>query len=210
MLAKASSPPHIATLILATGLATLSLLWWMWMATRPQAPVATQSFRFAARVGLLILLLQIFLGGWTSTNYAALSCPDFPTCQTQWWPAMDFADAFTLWRGLGVDYEGGVLANASRVAIHVSHRIGAIITVVALLAVATVGWRAGSQSPYSQRMASWLVLALAAQVGLGISNVVYHLPLWVATAHNGVAALLVLLLLTIVYRRPSVGIGNAV
>ena len=69
--------------------------------------------------------MQILLGGWISTNYAAVACPDFPTCQRSFWPQMDFRDAFVLWRGLGIDYEGGVLDHPARVAIHFTHRLGA-------------------------------------------------------------------------------------
>src|SRR6202012_4515172 len=80
-----------------------------------------------------VLVLQIALGGWTSTNYAAVACPDFPTCQQSWWPHMDFRDAFVLWHGVDIDYTGGVLANPARVAIHVTHRIGAVLAGAILL-----------------------------------------------------------------------------
>src|SRR6202044_2789077 len=93
------------------------------------------ALRKYAFVGLAALILQIALGGWTSTNYAAVACPDFPTCQHSFWPQMDYRDAFVLWRGLGIDYEGGVLANPARVAIHVTHRLGAVIAGLTLIAV---------------------------------------------------------------------------
>ena len=76
--------------------------------------------------------MQIALGGWTSSNYAALACPDFPTCQQHWWPETDFGEGFVLWREIGVDYEGGVLYLPSRVAIHLTHRIGAVVTLIVL------------------------------------------------------------------------------
>ncbi|MEM7207607.1 MAG: COX15/CtaA family protein [Pseudomonadota bacterium] len=193
--------PVIVLMHLFGGLTTLSLLLWLYLGTREKAvPAFPRRFQHAAAIGLVVLAAQIFLGGWTSTNYAALSCPDFPTCQTKWWPKMDFHDAFTMWRGLGVDYEGGVLSNASRVAIHVSHRIGALITTVALLCVAIVGWKSGGQSG-AARAATALLALLCVQVGLGIGNVVFSLPLSVATAHNAVAAALVLLLVLIIHRR---------
>ena len=117
--------PLIVTAHLLGGLTTLGLLWWLSLNpdTRQITPreFALQKF---ALVGLVVLLLQIALGGWTSTNYAAVACPDFPTCQRSWWPQMDFRDAFVLWRGLGIDFEGGVLANPARVAIHVTHPLG--------------------------------------------------------------------------------------
>ena len=85
----------------------------------------------AVLVALILLGIQIALGGWTSSNYAAVACPDFPKCQNEWWPETDYKDAFVLWRGLGVNYEGGVLQHPARVAIHFTHRLGAIAATVA-------------------------------------------------------------------------------
>ncbi len=117
---------------------------------------------------------------------------------------MDFADAFTLWRGLGVDYEGGVLGNASRVAIHVSHRLGAVVTAITLLLVAFACFRASDESPVAGQAGVVLFALLLVQVGLGIANVILHLPLAVATAHNGGAALLVLSLVFLIHHsRPA-------
>ena len=80
--------------------------------------------------------MQIALGGWTSTNYAALACTDFPTCHGVWMPETDFSEAFVMWRGIGVNYEFGVLEHPARTAIHLTHRIGALITFVYLLGLA--------------------------------------------------------------------------
>ena len=89
-----------------------------------------------ALFALLVLVCQIALGGWTSSNYAALACPDLPQCLGQWWPEQaDFSEAFVLWRGLGVNYEGGVLDAAARVAIHFTHRLGALITLIVMIVV---------------------------------------------------------------------------
>jgi len=85
-----------------------------------------------ALIGLIALGIQIALGGWTSSNYAAIACPDFPKCQNAWWPQTDYSNAFILWRGLGINYEGGVLENPARVAIHLTHRMGAIIATLTL------------------------------------------------------------------------------
>ena len=138
------------------------------------------------------LVLQIFLGGWTSSNYAAVACPDFPTCQTQWWPAIaDFKDGFVLWRGLGIDYEGGVLDHPARVAVHFTHRLGAVVA--ALLIAALGASLLASRGARPDGLAVLAVLAL--QLSLGISIVVFHVPLPVAVAHNGVAALLLLAVL---------------
>lgn len=198
--------PAVVTAHLFGGFATLTLLWLLYLRTRraDRDELAPQRDTTAARarpwlwLALFVLLGQIFLGGWTSTNYAALSCPDFPKCQGQWWPSMTFDDAFTIWRGLGVDYEGGVLPNESRVAIHLSHRIGAI---VATLAIALAAWAVfkHASSHSTVLLGRVLMLVLALQLALGISNIVFHLPLWVATAHNGGAALLLLTLVTLIY-----------
>ncbi|MCM2312956.1 MAG: COX15/CtaA family protein, partial [Steroidobacteraceae bacterium] len=101
--------PLIVTAHLVGGLATLSLLWWLALRVdHTTRPPGERGLRRLALVGLLVLAVQILLGGWVSTNYSALACPDFPTCQRSFWPDMDFKDAFILWRGLGIDYEGGV------------------------------------------------------------------------------------------------------
>ena len=117
--------PLIVTAHLVGGLTTMSLLWWLGFDVRPGGrPAAERWLRTWAVVGLVVLALQIMLGGWVSSNYAAIACPDFPTCQASFWPDMDFKDAFVLWRGLGIDYEGGVLDHPARVAIHFTHRLG--------------------------------------------------------------------------------------
>jgi cytochrome c oxidase assembly protein subunit 15 len=140
---------------------------------------------------LVVLALQIALGGWTSSNYAALACPDFPTCQNAIWPEMDVKDAFVLWRGLGIDYEGGVLDHPARVAIHFVHRLGAVAAALALGVLAFMAWRRGP-TPAIRTAGAVLALILIAQLILGPMMVIRALPLTLATAHNGVAALLLL------------------
>jgi len=184
--------PLIVVAHLFGGLATLALLASLgrWRHTHVSAP--TPALRALGLAAAVALVLQIFLGGWTSSNYAAVACPDFPTCQTQWWPAIaDFKDGFVLWRGLGIDYEGGVLDHPARVAVHFTHRLGAV---VAALLIAALG--ASLFAGRSTRADGFAVLAvLALQLSLGISIVVFHVPLPVAVAHNGVAALLLLAVL---------------
>ncbi|HVY64928.1 MAG TPA: COX15/CtaA family protein [Gammaproteobacteria bacterium] len=181
--------PLIVVAHLFGGLATLALLASLgrWRSTRVGAP--TPALRALGLAAAAALVLQIFLGGWTSSNYAALACPDFPRCQTQWWPALaDYKDGFVLWRGLGQSYEGGVLDHPARVAIHFTHRLGAV---VAFVLVVLLGWRV-ARDP-ATRADGLAVLALALlQVSLGVSIVLFGVPLPVAVAHNGVAALLLL------------------
>ena len=139
--------PLIVSAHLVGGLATLALLWWLSLeTTRRSRPAGESSLRTWAVVAMVVLALQIALGGWVSSNYAAVACPDFPTCQRSFWPEMDFSDAFVLWRGLGIDYEGGVLDHPARVAIHFTHRLGALVTAVVLVVIARrklgAAWRA--------------------------------------------------------------------
>jgi len=157
----------------------------------------------AAAIGVALLACQIFLGGWTSSNYAALACgiggSAFPTCLGQWWPAMDFHQGFILWRGIGVDFQGGILDAASRTAIQMVHRFGAVVIFVYLLWLAHRAGRAGMRGH-----AAALAVLLLAQVALGISNVVLGLPLPIAVAHTGGAALLLFALVGLLVRTRSV------
>jgi cytochrome c oxidase assembly protein subunit 15 len=184
--------PLIVTLHLIGGLTTMSLLAWQSMRVdRSTRPAVERNIRKLALIGLIVLAVQIFLGGWTSTNYAAVSCPDFPTCQASYWPQMDAQDAFVLWRGLGIDYEGGVLNHPARVAIHFTHRIGALVTALVLGLGAFLAWTR-AQTRAVQFAGLLVGLALIAQIILGPTMVLRGFPLWMATAHNGVAALLLL------------------
>ncbi len=181
--------PAIVLAHLAGGMLTFSLLTWLYLKTRPRRPrpsLPQRKLRVPLLIGMVVLVGQILLGGWVSTNYAALSCPDFPTCMGQWWPDTNFSEGFKLWRGVGVDYEGGILDQNARVAIHLTHRIGAVVV---LGVFAWLLWRL-FQTPGLRRGAAVLGGLLAVQITLGIANVVLGLPLSVAVAHNGVAALL--------------------
>ena len=154
--------PLIVSLHLIFGLTTLSLLWWLFLSLRTASrggvrfagasasnvgayPDRTGPPHRVMLVALIALGVQIALGGWTSSNYAAVACPDFPKCQNSWWPETDYKDAFVLWRGLGVNYEGGVLQHPARVAIHFTHRLGAIAATLTLIfaAVEAHEWIAG-------------------------------------------------------------------
>ncbi len=182
------------------GMAILSLLYWLLIRQTGDSKNPGQGHKQLfpwVVAGLFVLLIQISLGGWTSANYAAMVCPDFPTCQGKWWPQMDFTEGFTLWRGLGVDYEGGVLAGDARTAIHLSHRLGALLTLSVVGAVAIRAIRDKNQ--VISRTGIVLLLVLLTQIGLGITNIVRLLPLPVAVAHNGVAAILLLCLVTLLH-----------
>ena len=135
---------------------------------------------------LAVVYLQISLGGWTSANYAALVCTDFPTCQGRWWPQMAFAEGFTLWRGIGPNYEFGVLDTPARTAIHVTHRLGAVLTLVVVAGAALACLRRSVK--VLTGIGVVLLVALGVQVSLGIANVMLGLPLAVAAAHNAGAA----------------------
>jgi cytochrome c oxidase assembly protein subunit 15 len=181
------------------GLLTFSLLLWLaWRATDLPIRLADA---FALRkwiiAGLVVLGVQIALGGWTSANYAALSCgTDFPKCVGQWWPPHDFGEGFVLWRGIGVDYEGGVLDGAARIAIQLAHRVMAVVVFVYLLLLAVRLLR----TPGMRGWGTLLGLLTLLQVSLGIANVKLALPLHVAVAHNAGAVLLLFVLVSLLAR----------
>lgn len=185
--------PLIVTLHLVFGMTTLALLTWLWLSLRPHEPGidAPRLVRRWALVAIVLLGMQIALGGWTSSNYAAVACPDFPTCQGSYWPQMDFEDAFVLWHGLGINYEGGVLDHPARVAIHFVHRLGAIVASIALAIAAVIAIRRVPK-PGVVRAAVFVLAALALQLTIGVLMVWRGFPLWLATAHNAGAALLLL------------------
>jgi cytochrome c oxidase assembly protein subunit 15 len=208
--------PLIVSLHLLCGFTTLSLLWWLVMTLwrgpagaqerarareRPDAQ-QTRGLRAARRLallGLVALSLQIALGGWTSSNYAALACPDVPTCQGAWWPHTDFRHAFALHSGAQIDYEGGVLDNPARATIQVTHRVWALVTAVILTLAALFVLR--RRSFPGARLPAWLLLAaLALQLVIGVSMVLKSFPLWLATSHTAEAALLLLATLAVLRR----------
>ena len=193
--------PQVVTAHLLGGFATLSLLFLLTLrlsGTAPVLPALPARIRSIAAVALLVVVGQIALGGWVSSNYAAVACVDLPTCHGEWWPQMDFANGFHLTQHIGPNYLGGQLDSDARTAIHMTHRIGAVLVTLVLLLLAWQLKRNGLT-----RLAGLLVLALAVQVSLGISNVVLHLPLLVAVAHNLGGAALLLTLVLINYRLRS-------
>ncbi|HEV8077212.1 MAG TPA: COX15/CtaA family protein [Marinobacter sp.] len=197
--------PQVVTAHLLGGFATLSLLWLLsqrFSGYRWRLPTAKlaqlQSLRPLVWLALIAVIAQIALGGWVSSNYAALACVDFPRCHEEWWPAMDFIHAFNFAQGVGPNYLGGLLEGEARTAIHVSHRIGAIMVSLILLVLCWRLWRLGESKP--SRQALIIVAVLLVQVLLGVTNIIASLPLMVAVAHNAVGALLLLTLVTLTHR----------
>ncbi len=188
--------PAIVSGHLLGGMSTLALL--SWLAHRhwgyySDSIVTCQRLRLAIRLALVLLFMQIFLGGWTSTNYAALACTDFPTCHGAWVPDMDFSDAFHMVRELGLSKDGSTLSLASLTAIQWTHRVGALVSFIYLGALGLTTLKYWQL----QRWSFLLLVALITQIALGISNLVLHLPLVLAVAHNFTAALLVIIVVVL-------------
>jgi len=186
--------PQVVTAHLLGGFATLSVLWWYAASLRPTSGAMVVP-RKLARIALVAVLLQIALGGWVTSNYAALACPDFPTCHRKLIPPMDFERGFDFTQTIGPNYLGGQLDSDARIAIQVTHRIGAVVVLLLVgllvfyLRAQPFGWALGS--------------ILGLQWALGISNVLFNLPLWVAVLHNAGGAALLLMVLTL-----NVGFGQ--
>lgn len=161
-------------------------------------PINLPQWRFWIALGLVIVFAQIALGGWVSSNYAGIACIGFPQCNGQWLPSLHFAQGFNLFAPVGANYQGGVLDNEIRMTIQYIHRLGALITAVYLLILASL--LVAKVANRSLRLFASLALVLVlVQFFLGVMNVVYLLPLRIAVAHNGVAALLMALLLMMLY-----------
>lgn len=193
--------PAIVTLHLAGGLVLLALL--CVQAVRQSAPVvpgrvasASPHLRTAATIGLVLLAVQVFLGGWVSTNYAVLACSSFPTCQGSWWPEMNFAEGFQLWRPLGETSTGAAIGFSALTAIHYVHRLFAYVVFLYL------GWLAlrlrRMECTRARAQAWWLAGLLVLQFATGLGNVVLGWPLVAAVLHTGGAAALVVVLTWIV------------
>ena len=195
--------PTIVMSHLMGGMTTLSLLWWLSLRSGQLFKfghvdsVYLNSLKMPALIGLVIVVLQVMLGGWTSSNYAALHCTEFPTCiGGEYLPAMNFSEGFDLSHEMGKNYEFGVMSNEARVAIHTTHRIGAVITALFVIWLGLKILLTPAFSPLKNMGIALLSLVLL-QFILGVSNVLLSLPLLVAVAHNGGGALLILTLVTL-------------
>lgn len=183
--------PQVVTAHLLGGFATLGALWWLALSLRHPAWQAAPRHRPLAVAALAVVALQVAIGGWLTANYAGLACPDFPKCHGQWLPSLDVAAGFNLVQAVGPNYLGGLLDSDARVAIHFAHRLGAIAV---LLVVGGLSWQLG------RRPLAWVLASvLAAQLALGVANVLLALPLPVAVLHNVGAATLLLALLCVLY-----------
>ena len=193
--------PAIVTLHLAGGVLLLALLCVQAVRLGAAAPGGASvaplpNVRVLAWWSLGLLSVQVLLGGWVSTNYAVLACTSFPTCQDSWWPAMNFAQGFEIWRPLGMTAEGELIGFSALTAIHYTHRLFAYLVFVVLGLLAMRLHRAGAGAPLVQ--ARWLAGLLLLQLITGLSNVVLDWPLPAAVLHTGGAAALVVVLTWIV------------
>ena len=192
--------PAVVSLHLLGGMATLALLCWLallqYAAPQPVNTGKIRELKFWGWFGLLLLTLQIALGGWVSVNYASLACGGFPLCNGSWVPEMDFASGFHFLRELGMTAEGEPLSRPALTAIHWAHRLGALIVFcyLALFAIAVV------RTQGLQKYGALLLIILCVQVVLGIGNVMLSLPLALAVAHNAAAALLLIAMVVLNFK----------
>lgn len=181
---------------LLTGLTVLSLLTWLTCRTRTtntKIPAINQlkMYRPWAIGALIILAIQIALGGWTSANYAGPACPDFPTCHGTWAQAMSFSEGFSIMPSKGINFLGGYLSIAAKAAIHMTHRLWGVVTFLYLVGFAWM-LHHKTKSPRLHHLCLVVMSLACLQVGLGISYVLLQFPYGIAVMHNSIAALLLI------------------
>lgn len=180
------------------GFSILACLWWCYLSLNSNtADKNVASFKPWVVLGVVIVFCQIALGGWVSSNYAGLSCVGFPTCNGTLIPQLDMKNAFDIMSTVGINYQGGLLDTTSRITIQFVHRIGAMITFFYVFILSLLLIKKGNLKLKKAAMVSLFLVMV--QFSLGVINVVRLLPLKVAVAHNGVAALLLLSMLTLVH-----------
>lgn len=192
--------PQVVMGHLLGGMCISAFLWWLTLGLRRQSLHSTPKtwLKPLCVIGIAIVAAQIFLGGWTSANYASIICPEFPFCQGSLFPKMDFATAFNFTHPIGANYQGGILGTTARVTLQMMHRYGALVTATFVAALAIAVLR--SQDRPEFRALGWTILTvLALQCMLGIANIDTKLALPVAVAHNAVALLLLLTLVTLAH-----------
>ncbi|MEC9205760.1 MAG: COX15/CtaA family protein [Pseudomonadota bacterium] len=194
--------PTIVTAHLLLGTITASLIMWNGYIFLNQETKSHTNDKFLISLVVVCtfaLLIQIFLGGWTSTNYASLACTDFPKCLSQWWPSdMNFNKAFTLFNLPDINYEGGYLDYNSKLAIHFMHRFGALILSILFLNLFIYIYLFQSNSLY-KKIGTFIVVFFIIQVLLGISNIVFSLPITIAVLHTVNASILLMSMTTLLY-----------
>ncbi|TWC69868.1 heme A synthase [Herbaspirillum sp. SJZ099] len=201
--------PVIVTIHLLLGLTLLAMLVWLAARQSPHLPVtpAARALVWPATLGLALLTLQIALGGWVSTNYAALACTDFPLCNGKLVPDMDFEHGFTLWRHLGMTAGGDFLPFQALTAIHWVHRSFAFVVILYVVWLAHKALR----DEGLRKSGRWLLIIVGLQLATGLATIYLSWPLAIAVVHNGGAALLVILLVMLNYktRYAPAGIAEA-
>lgn len=190
--------PVIVTIHLLLGMGLLALLTWFGARQSEPAivPKSAAALRLPTALAIVLLITQIALGGWVSSNYAALACTDFPMCQGALFPQMDFVNGFTLWRDLGMTEHGEYLPFTALTAIHWTHRMFALAVILTVAGVALASLKIDSL----RKNARWLLFAIAAQFATGVLTIFLDFPLALAVIHNGGAALLLFLLVLLNYR----------
>lgn len=196
--------PLVVMSHLIGGMTITVIVWWLYSYYQRleridiTAAVRNKYLKYTI-IAIIITYMQIILGGWTTANYASLICPDFPFCQGELMPAMNFSSAFNLFKPIGVNYQGGALTTAARTAIHITHRVGAIITFTYLLTFATI-LSTNCRDRSVQSLSIALLLLIFLQVAFGIANVFSKAQVFIALVHNGLALSLLLVLTTILSR----------
>ena len=190
--------PVIVTTHLLLGLSLLAMLAWLAARQTDHVPVTLRAriLKGPALLGILLLVVQIALGGWVSTNYAALACTDFPLCHGTLVPHMDFENGFSLWRHLGKTVDGDYLPFPALTAIHWVHRSFAFVVALYLIGLALLARR----DQGLRKTAGGLLIVLCVQLASGLSTIYFSWPLVIAVVHNGGAACLLLLLVMLNYK----------
>jgi heme a synthase len=196
--------PVVVLAHLLGGMAILAMLWWQKLSLEKLVTPQIKQYYYTSNklinvvcnISILVIIIQLGLGAWTSSNYAAIVCADFPTCQGKLWPVMDFKSAFALFNVGIFDSPGTPLENTARVTIQMTHRIGALISFIFLSYLSWILFTL-KYNPSARRLAMILFFVLCVQIILGITNILAALPMPVALLHNVGGAVLLLTLIKI-------------
>ncbi len=205
--------PVVVSQHLLGGMLIVAFLWWLQLlvsAKKPDPLNLPAQFAPWLKFGVVLIFCQIALGAWTSTNYAALSCPDFPYCQgTQWFPQWQFGHAFNLFNKIGLNYEGGLLPLAAKQTIQIVHRFGADCVVGFWFLLTAFAYK--SEANYAMLKPLFVIMGLLMlQVALGVMNILLQLPVAVAICHNLCAALTLLSAISINHKFSASAVKLAV